>query len=116
MVIEVVVVAKSCGLRLAEPAENQCSQLFGVVDAFDHAHVRVGQSFAVRPLVTTAPGRFYDQIGDAEVALQRTLRDVDVLYVFERDRRFVDDPDATADAEAAAADDIPRGVVAEMDG
>lgn len=47
------------------------------------------------------------QVGEAEGALNRSLRDGDVLDVGEGDGHFPNDHDAFANAQAAVGDDVP---------
>src|SRR5690606_18538475 len=56
------------------------------------------------------------QGGDPEVTFDRALSDAHVLDVLVRDGGFVDDPHAAAEAHAAVGHDVPRRVVAQVEG
>ena len=52
-------------------------------------------------LAGAASRRLHDDVGDAEVALQRTLSHLDVLHVLEADRRLVHDPRCRGESEGS---------------
>src|SRR5262245_58376819 len=112
----VVFVTQSGGAGDAHAAHEQVANLRRVGDALDESAMCAGADLRLLRLAAAATGRLDDDVSDAEVALQRTLVDRDVLDVLVGDGRLVDDPDAAADAKAATGEDIPGGVVLEMDG
>ena len=75
-----------------------------------------GEASVLAPLFPAAAGRIHMHVGDAEIALQRTLVDLHVLHVFKRDRRLMDQPDAAANPQAPAGHHIPGAVIAEVNG
>src|SRR4051794_25602510 len=101
--------------RLPETAHYKIAYLIGMIDALDHATMKVLLLLAMTGLFRTASRRVHDHIRDPEPALERSGFERNVLDVFERDRCFLDDPDTAANTQAPLRQDIPRRVISQVD-
>src|SRR5262245_45991172 len=100
--------------RLAKTVHYEIAYLIRMVDALDNSTMKVLLRPTMAGLFRTAACRVHDHIRNSEPALERSGFDRNVLDVFERDRRFMDHPDTAADAQAPMREDIPHGVIPQV--
>jgi hypothetical protein len=61
-----------------------------------------------------APSRIDRHVRNAEVPFKRARIYSDILDVFKGYRRFVNDPNASADTQTAISENVPRRIVTKM--
>src|SRR5262249_37434228 len=109
-----VLVTETRRSRLAKTVHYEIAHLIRIIDALDNPTMKVLLPAPVAGLFPTAARRVHDHIRNSEPALERSGFDRNVLDIFERDGRFMDDPDTAANAQAPMRENIPRRVISQV--